>query len=140
MSLKNRILSSLPDGKEISGDKGYKLSDVKAGKVKLQDFTAQLSLDELEAISRGEGPMNSSLGAKGNAGAFGGVLKSLRERESPDNHHRRSVRNKTSFRLFADALRYGDSVFLGRKSHRGIIHGNGQRDDKRAATCCWHRV
>ena len=83
VSLKNRILSSLPDGKEISGDKGYKLSDVKAGKVKLQDFTAQLSLDELEAISRGEGPMNSSLGAKGNAGAFGGVLKSLREKGIP---------------------------------------------------------
>lgn len=83
VSLKNRILSSLPGGKEISGDKGYKLSDVKAGKVKLQDFTAQLSLDELEAISRGEGPMNSSLGAKGNAGAFGGVLKSLREKGIP---------------------------------------------------------
>ena len=83
VSLKNRILSSLPDGKEISGDKGYKLSDVKTGKVKLQDFTAQLSLDELEAISRGEGPMNSSLGAKGNAGAFGGVLKSLREKGIP---------------------------------------------------------
>ena len=63
VSLKNRILSSLPDGKEISGDKGYKLSDVKAGKVKLQDFTAQLSLDELEAI--------------------GGVLKSLREKGIP---------------------------------------------------------
>ena len=83
VSLKNRILSSLPDGKEISGDKGYKLSDVKTEKVKLQDFTAQLSLDELEAISRGEGPMNSSLGAKGNAGAFGGVLKSLREKGIP---------------------------------------------------------
>lgn len=83
VDLKDRILSSLPDGKEISGDKGYKLSDVKSGKVKLQDFTAQLSLEELEAISRGEGPMNSSLGAKGNAGALGGVLESLRAKGIP---------------------------------------------------------
>ena len=62
---------------------GYKLSDVKEGKVSLDDFTAQLSLEELELISRGEGMMDSPLGAKGNAGAIGGVSESLRAKGIP---------------------------------------------------------
>ncbi len=81
--LKKIILDNLPDGKELTGDKGYKLIDVKAGKVAMDDFVAQLDLTELEAISRGEGLMNSSLGAEGNAGTFGGVLPSLREKGIP---------------------------------------------------------
>lgn len=43
----------------------------------------RLSLDELEAISRGDYKMNSELGAKGNAGAIGGVLQSLRDKGVP---------------------------------------------------------
>ena len=81
--LKQLILDSLPEGKEITGDLGYKLSDVKDGKVSLDDFTAQLSLEELELISRGEGMMDSPLGAKGNAGAIGGVSESLRAKGIP---------------------------------------------------------
>ena len=37
-------------------------------------------LTELEAISRGDYIMNSPLGAEGNAGVFGGVLQSLRDK------------------------------------------------------------
>lgn len=81
--LKSIILSSLPQGIEITGDKGYKLKDVKDEKIGIDEFVSQLSLDELEAISRGEGLMDSSLGAKGNAGALGGVTKSLREKGIP---------------------------------------------------------
>ncbi len=36
--------------------------------------------DELEALSRGDYKMDSKLGAAGNAGAFGGVLKTLRDK------------------------------------------------------------
>ena len=50
--LRSEILAALPEGKPITGDLGYKLKDVKEGRVSLEDFTAQLSLDELEAISR----------------------------------------------------------------------------------------
>ncbi len=82
-NLKEIILKNLPVGVEMTGDKGYKLSDVKSGKVTMDDFVAQLDLTELEAISRGEGLMNSSLGAEGNAGTLGGVLPSLREKGIP---------------------------------------------------------
>lgn len=75
-----RIINNLPEGTPITGDKGIKLDDVKAGKATLDDFVAQLSPDELEAISRGDYTMDSPLGAKGNAGAIGGVLESLREK------------------------------------------------------------
>ncbi len=74
--IKKRIPADIP----MTGDKGYKLSDVKSGKVLMDDFVAQLSLDELEAISRGDYKMNSKLGADGNAGALGGVLQSLRDK------------------------------------------------------------
>lgn len=39
-----------------------------------------LTNKELEALTRGHGMMNSTLGAKGNAGVFGGILESLREK------------------------------------------------------------
>ena len=38
---------------------------------------------ELEALTRGHGMMNSPLGIKGNAGVFGGILPSLREKGVP---------------------------------------------------------
>lgn len=81
--LKGRILSRLPAGVEMTGDKGYKLSDVAEGKITLKEFIAQLSTEELEAITRGEGLMNSPLGAVGNAGALGGVTESLRKKGVP---------------------------------------------------------
>ncbi len=81
--LKATILKNLPKGAEITGDKGYKLEDVKSGKVIMKEFVAQLEIDELEAISRGDGPMNSPLGALGNAGALGGVTESLRKKGIP---------------------------------------------------------
>lgn len=79
-TLRERILHALPEGVPITGDQGYTLLDVKQGRVRMEDFIAQLSLEELEAISRGDYKMNSPLGAKGNAGALGGVLESLREK------------------------------------------------------------
>ena len=81
--LKEIILKNLPKDIEMTGDKGYKLQDVKSGKVTMDDFVAQLSLEELEAISRGDYAMDSSLGERGNAGALGGVLESLREKGVP---------------------------------------------------------
>lgn len=82
-SLKNRIIENMPADIPQTGDKGIKLADVKNGKATMDEFVAQLSFDELEAISRGDYIMNSPLGAKGNAGAFGGVLPSLREKGVP---------------------------------------------------------
>lgn len=77
------ILDSLPSDKFMTGDKGYKLKDVRSGKVTLEAFTAQLSLEELEAISRGGYIMNHPLGPRGNAGIFGGVTEDLRKKGIP---------------------------------------------------------
>lgn len=78
--LATRILNNLPADIEQTGDKGIKLQDVKDGKATLDEFVAQLDNIELEAITRGDYKMDSPLGAKGNAGAYGGVLESLREK------------------------------------------------------------
>ena len=78
--LKQRILDRLPAEIPYTGDKGYKLEDVKQGKISLDEFIAQLTDDELEALTRGEGAMDSPLGPAGNAGAFGGVIPSLRDK------------------------------------------------------------
>lgn len=80
--LKKEILSSLPTAYEKCNRK-IKLKDVKAGKESLKDFVAQLSPEELEAVSRGDFVMDSPLGAKGNAGVFGGVTASLRDKGIP---------------------------------------------------------
>lgn len=83
VDLKQRILDTLPKAVEQTGDRGIKLCDVRDGKATMDDFVAQLDLTELEAISRGAYIMNSPLGVPGNAGVYGGVLPSLREKGVP---------------------------------------------------------
>ena len=82
-NLRDIILKNLPKEIEYTGDKGIKLTDVKSGKNTLDEFIAQLSTTELEAISRGHYTMDSPLGNKGNAGALGGVTQSLRAKKVP---------------------------------------------------------
>ena len=78
-NLKDIILKNLPEGTK-NGNKNLTLEDVKSGSCTLKEFVAELTPAELEAISRGDYTMDSSLGAKGNAGALGGVLESLRNK------------------------------------------------------------
>jgi len=81
--LKKIILDHLPKEVPFTGDVGLKLADVTSGKCTLEQFVAQLSPQELDDISHGEGKMNSALGVAGNAGALGGVTESLRARGIP---------------------------------------------------------
>lgn len=81
--LKSRILENLPKEHKLTGDKGYKLSDVKNGKITMGEFVSQLDTDELEAITRGDYTMGSPLGADGNAGVYAGVLKTLIDKGVP---------------------------------------------------------
>ena len=83
VNLKQRITDALPEDIFLTGDRGLKLKDVKNGKATLDAFVAQLDLEELEAISRGGYIMRHPLGAKGNAGIFGGVTESLRAKGIP---------------------------------------------------------
>lgn len=81
-ALRQRILDNLPQPFAASG-KDISFADVRTGKAPLEDFIAGLSHEELEALSRGHGMMGSSYGVAGNAGAFGGVTDSLREKGVP---------------------------------------------------------
>lgn len=82
-NLKQIILDDLPKAVPQTRNKGYKLKDVKEGRVSLDAFVAQLDKIELEAISRGGYTMGNPLGARGNAGVFGGVTASLRRKGIP---------------------------------------------------------
>lgn len=81
--LKERILSRLPGTIGYGGDRGIKLADVKTGRATMERFISQLTNEELEALTRGYGPMNMPLGPAGNAGGYGGVIPSLREKGVP---------------------------------------------------------
>jgi beta-glucosidase len=68
---------------EQTGDQGITLADVAAGTATLDAFVAQLTDDELEALTRGDRVMGSELGAAGNAGVFAGISESLRAKGVP---------------------------------------------------------
>lgn len=68
---------NLPAEFAVTGDKGYKLTDVKAGKVSMEKFIAQLSDEDLACIVRGEG-MGSPKVTAGTAAAFGGISENLK--------------------------------------------------------------
>ena len=77
-----RRLNRLPKSISLSGDKGYKLIDVKNNKVTMDEFIAQLSKEELCMIIRNEG-MCSPLVTPGTAAAFGGIHESLKSKGIP---------------------------------------------------------
>ena len=80
VDLKERILAGMPTEITPAEYKGYKLQDVQSGKISLEEFVGGLNITELEALTRGDYVMGSSLGVPGNAGTYGGVIESLREK------------------------------------------------------------
>lgn len=80
---RSRVLAQLPDGVPLTGDVGITLGDVRDGNASLEQFVAQLTPTELEALTRGDRIMNSPLGTPGNAGVFGGTVESLRQKGVP---------------------------------------------------------
>ena len=70
-------LERLPKAKKFTGDKGFKLKDVEAKKVSMEDFIAQLSDLDLIHMTRGEGRCSPKV-TGGIAGAYGGVTESLK--------------------------------------------------------------
>ena len=77
-SPREKRLRNLPDEFPFTGDKGYRLSDVKEGRVPMEAFIAQLSKEDLACIIRGEG-MGSPKVTAGTAAAFGGVSENLKK-------------------------------------------------------------
>ena len=76
VSMFQRINENLPTSYPITGDMGFKLLDVRDGKVSIEEFIAQLSAEQLATIVRGEG-MCSPKVTPGTAAAFGGISDSL---------------------------------------------------------------
>ncbi len=76
ISLAQRIQDRLPAPLPETGDHGYTLQDVGAGRVTLEQFVAQLNDEDLAALVRAEG-MSSPLVTPGTASAFGGVTDRL---------------------------------------------------------------
>ena len=61
----------------------YNFSQVKSGEISVEKFVSSLTNQELEALTRGEGGMDSSYGVAGNAGAFGGIIPELNKKGVP---------------------------------------------------------
>ena len=83
VNMKHRILEELPEEISVMSDRQIHFSEVIRGNAPLKAFVAQLTDEELEALSRGEGPMDRPSGVGGNTGAFGGFLPSLKEKGVP---------------------------------------------------------
>ena len=82
LSMTERRAANLPKDIPFTGDKGYKLKDVKEGKITMDEFIAQLDDTELCTLIRGEG-MSSKLVTAGTAAAFGGITESLKNKGIP---------------------------------------------------------
>lgn len=79
-SLKKRIEDALPAPIKRRPYNGENFKDVLAGKLSVNDFVAVLNDEELQALTRGYGCMNAPQGVAGNAGAYGGIIKSLAQK------------------------------------------------------------
>lgn len=80
---KDQVLENLPEPIPFTGDLGISFRDVCKGTHGMDDFIAQLTPEELNALCKGEGQMDSPLGTKGNAGMLGGTTRSLRDKGLP---------------------------------------------------------
>lgn len=79
VNLKERILAAMPSELPKPTEPVH-FDDVVSGKIKVEQFVASLTVEELEGLTRGDYIMNSPLGAPGNAGTFGGVTQELRDK------------------------------------------------------------
>lgn len=84
VNLWERVQSRLPETLKEKGNTYYKLQDVIDGRITLDEFVAEFTPEELEAITRGSlYMMNSPYGPKGNAGTFGANCQSLFDKGIP---------------------------------------------------------
>ncbi len=79
---KQRRNELMPEEIAFTGDRGFKLADVKNGKCTLDKFIAQLDDTDLNVLVRGEG-MCSPKVTPGTAAAFGGVSEHLKQMGVP---------------------------------------------------------
>lgn len=78
--LKKRITDNLPKAIKQKPYNGENFKDVLSGKLSIDEFIAVLDNEELQALTRGYGCMNAPQGVSGNAGTYGGIIKSLNQK------------------------------------------------------------
>ena len=83
VNMKHRILEAVPEEIPFTGDRGIRFEEVQKGNVPMEAFVAQLTDEELEALTRGEGPMDRPSGVGGNTGVFAGFYPSLKAKGVP---------------------------------------------------------
>lgn len=71
-----RIDENRPRDIGLTGNRGYLLADVRRGRVAVEDFVAQIPVEQLCVLLRGEG-MSSPKVTPGTGGAFGGLTPEL---------------------------------------------------------------
>lgn len=71
-----RIEENRPRDIPITGNRGYQLRDVRSGKVTMEAFVAQIPVEQLCVLMRGEG-MSSPKVTPGTGGAYGGLTEEL---------------------------------------------------------------
>lgn len=76
IDVEQRVVENRKADITYTGDKGYKLVDVADGKCTMSEFVAQLSIEDMRAMVKGEG-MNSHKVTAGTGAAFGGVSDNL---------------------------------------------------------------
>lgn len=73
-----RIDENRPMDIPFTGDQGYLLADVRNGSVTMEEFVAQIPVEQLCVLLRGEG-MSSPKVTPGTGGAFGGLTPELQK-------------------------------------------------------------
>lgn len=73
-----RIDDNRPRDIPVTGDRGYLLADVRNGAISMEEFVAQIPVEQLCVLVRGEG-MSSPKVTPGTGGAFGGLTPELRK-------------------------------------------------------------
>ena len=76
VDMARRIKENLPPALDYTGDRGICFDDLKKDASKLDDFVAQLSVQELAAMVRGEGMLSQKV-TVGIAAAYGGITEAL---------------------------------------------------------------
>ena len=78
VDLAARIQAHLPEEIKYTGNKGLTFDDVKADRKLLKDFVAQLNVDQLSTMIRGEGMLSRKV-TPGIAAAYGGLSEVLHD-------------------------------------------------------------
>ena len=111
---KDQVLENLPETIPFTGDLGISSRDICKGTHGMDDFIAQLTPEELNALCKGEGQMDSPLGTKGNAGMLGGTTRVPPGQGcAHPHHHRRPLRHPCVLLHGPAALRHGPGQLLG---------------------------